>query len=451
MKPYLALVLAVCLLVTCGGEATPTPDAVATQVAVMEAAAATLTAKAPTPTLTTRAPTSTPTLVTATPVTSTKSPVAKPTSSPTSRTTLCRKPQGWVAYTIQQGDSLTNLAAFYRTTVKRLKDANCLRDDRVYAGTRLWVPFQVSPTATKRATRTRVPTSTLATATPTAPVTVPATGTNTQEPSPTATKPLPTGTEPAPPVGPGLGQFAVVNVASNDVLNIRSGPGVAYPIIDTIPYHGLGVEVHAGARKVDGSWWAPIEYEGATGWVNSNYLARQAGWVSEAVAARAAQIIMDLKDGDLAALAGRVHRDKGVRFSPYTYVRAVPGAPGGEDLVFSADQVPGLGSDPTVYHWGTFDGSGEPIDLTFADYFDRFVYDVDFAAPGVVGFAETIGRGNTINNIPDVYPEAVTVEYHFEGIDPQYAGLDWRSLRLVLEEKDGIWYLVGIVHDEWTI
>jgi hypothetical protein len=48
------LVLALFLLVGCGGEAAPTPDLVATEVAVQKAAAATLTAEVPTPTFTAR-------------------------------------------------------------------------------------------------------------------------------------------------------------------------------------------------------------------------------------------------------------------------------------------------------------------------------------------------------------------------------------------------------------
>ena len=58
-------VLVVCLALTaCGGQATPTPDAVATQVVALKAAAATLTAEAPTMTPTptdTPSPTATPT------------------------------------------------------------------------------------------------------------------------------------------------------------------------------------------------------------------------------------------------------------------------------------------------------------------------------------------------------------------------------------------------------
>jgi uncharacterized protein YraI len=245
--------------------------------------------------------------------------------------------------------------------------------------------------------------------------------------------------------------YTVVNVASDDVLNVRAGAGVAHSIVGTIPPHGMGVEVTGAGEQVDSSLWAPVEYRGITGWVNSNYLAYQVGWVDEAVAAQSAKVIMALKDRNLESLSRLVHPDKGVRFSPYTYVRAETGSLESADLVFSSAHIADFFADPTVYHWGRFDGSGEPIDLTFEAYFARFIYDANFASPHVVGYDEIIGSGNTINNVTEVYPNAIAIEYHFEGFDPTFAGLDWRSLRLVLEEKEGVWYLVGIVHDEWTV
>jgi hypothetical protein len=144
-----------------------------------------------------------------------------------------------------------------------------------------------------------------------------------------------------------------------------------------------------------------------------------------------------------------VHPDKGVRFSPYTYVRV--GEDDDVDLVFSAEELTGLPADETVYRWGAFDGTGEPIDRTFSEYYGRFIYDVDFAFPTSVGFNEIVGAGNTINNVLDVYPQAQVVEYHLPGSNPDFGGMDWRSLRLVLENAGDGWYLVGIVHDEWTI
>ena len=315
------------------------------------------------------------------------------------------------------------------------------------------VATEVAVIQTAAATLTAAAPLATATATLSPSPTVAAIATPTLSAAPTDTVPVPptlptaTPTEPAPPIGPSLGVFAVVDVASDDVLNVRARPGVAHPIVGTIPSSGIDVRVHAGGQEVSDSWWVPVQYQGLSGWVNSNYLARQVGRVPEAIAARAGQAIMALKERDLAELSGLVHPDNGVRFSPYTYVRA--SADG--DLVFSATEVPDLWNDPTIHRWGVYDGSGEPIDLTFREYFGQFVYDVDFARPDVVGFDETVGQGNTINNIAEVYPEAIAVEYHFEGFDPQYAGMDWRSLRLIFEESKGTWYLVGIVHDEWTI
>jgi hypothetical protein len=335
------------LIAGCGAAPTPTPDLVATQVAVMEAAAATLTAAAPP----------------AEPA-HTSAPETPPTSAP-------------------------------------------------------------PPTDT--------PAPTLA---------------STPLPHPTATRP-PRATETPlpPPTGPAVGRFAVVNVRSDDALNVRVGPGVGYAIAGTMPYYGQDVEVFVGGQQVGDSWWVPVQYGRVSGWANSGFLARQVGHVSEPVAVRAAQAIMALKDGDMVALSSLIHPDKGVRFSPYATVRTGAGG----DLVFTATEVRGLMADSTVYHWGAYDGSGLPIDLTFRQYYDEFVYDVGFARPDVVGFGETVGQGNSIDNIASAYPDGILVEYHFEGFDPQYAGMDWRSLRLVFEEQGGSWYLVGIVHDQWTI
>jgi hypothetical protein len=221
-------------------------------------------------------------------------------------------------------------------------------------------------------------------------------------------------------------------------------------IVGTIPYFGRNVEVRAGVEKVGDSWWVPAVYQELNGWVNNSYLARQVGDIGDDLAARTAQAILALRDHNMEQVASLVHPVKGVTFSPYTYVRSLQGAPGQADLVFSRDQVRGLWTNPTVYLWGAYAGSGEPIEMTFAAYHQRFVYDVDFAQPDVVGFGQTVGQGSAVNNIRSVFPESTTIEYHFEGFDPQYAGLDWRSLRLVWETSEGNWYLVAIVHDEWT-
>lgn len=152
-----------------------------------------------------------------------------------------------------------------------------------------------------------------------------------------------------------------------------------------------------------------------------------------------------IKNNDMNALSTHVHPSKGLRFTPYTYVDIQ------NNRLFTAAEVAGLNQDNTVYNWGDYDGSGFPIDLTFSDYYNEFIYDADFLNPHMIGNNLAIGSGNMIENTSTAYPNGSFVEYHFTGFDPQYAGIDWGSLTLVFEQDNGDWYLVGIIHGQWTI
>ncbi|MED0686500.1 hypothetical protein [Anoxybacillus ayderensis] len=166
--------------------------------------------------------------------------------------------------------------------------------------------------------------------------------------------------------------------------------------------------------------------------------------ISSSLLSVALDVVTALKNKDMNTLASYVHSTAGVRFSPYGHVDVQ------NDLQFSASQLPSLWASTQVYQWGVYDGSGDPIQFTFQDYFDRFVYDVDFANPHMIGNNVVVGTGNMINNIQQAYPNGSFIEFHFTGFDPQYSGMDWRSLRLVFEQENGQWKLVGIIHDEWT-
>ncbi|MBA2879310.1 seryl-tRNA synthetase [Anoxybacillus kamchatkensis] len=166
--------------------------------------------------------------------------------------------------------------------------------------------------------------------------------------------------------------------------------------------------------------------------------------ISSSLLSVALDVVTALKNKDMNTLASYVHSTAGVRFSPYGHVDVQ------NDLQFSASQLPSLWASMQVYQWGVYDGSGDPIQFTFQDYFDRFVYDVDFANPHMIGNNVVVGTGNMINNIQQAYPNGSFIEFHFTGFDPQYSGMDWRSLRLVFEQENGQWKLVGIIHDEWT-
>ncbi|MDR6554358.1 hypothetical protein [Paenibacillus qinlingensis] len=165
------------------------------------------------------------------------------------------------------------------------------------------------------------------------------------------------------------------------------------------------------------------------------------------IEARAQEVIATLKEKNISKLAHLVHPKKGVQFSPYSYIDTT------SDIQVQGGNLATLWTNPSLTHWGTFDGSGDPIDLTFPNYWAKFVYNANFAAAPQISYNSMIGKGNMINNVFSVYPASsyITVEYHFPGFDPQYQGMDWTSLRLVFEYTGSQWYVVAIVHDQHTM
>lgn len=156
-------------------------------------------------------------------------------------------------------------------------------------------------------------------------------------------------------------------------------------------------------------------------------------------------VVQLLANADMTALSAHVHPTSGVRFTPYPYVSTAT------DVVLSSAQVATAISVPVQNNWGAEDGTGDPLLMDYATYHARYVYDEDYANPEVIGIDAVVGFGNTIDNLSSAYPNARFLDFHFNGIDPQYDGMDWRSLRLVFELDNGDWKLVGIVHGEWTI
>jgi hypothetical protein len=149
-----------------------------------------------------------------------------------------------------------------------------------------------------------------------------------------------------------------------------------------------------------------------------------------------------LKNKDWAKLAGIVHPEDGVIFSPYAYVED-------EAVRLTRNEIASLGKDETIYAWGSYDGSGEPIELSFSDYYAEFVYDKDFLN-AEMSVDKYIRTGLTANNIEKVFGvESSFAEFHVLGDEnPEFT---WTSLRLIFKRHEGESYLVGVVHDGWTI
>lgn len=152
-----------------------------------------------------------------------------------------------------------------------------------------------------------------------------------------------------------------------------------------------------------------------------------------------------LKQQDYQALAAMAHPTDGVVFTPYSTVEL------DANVSFTPAQLARLKQDTAKYVWGIIDGKGDPLELTVAEYFARFVYNADYIQAPMLGIDQVIGSGNALENVSEVFPDARFVEFYFPGIQPEYSGFDWCGLKLVFLEYRGEYKLRAVIHSEWTI
>lgn len=164
----------------------------------------------------------------------------------------------------------------------------------------------------------------------------------------------------------------------------------------------------------------------------------------EKIMKRADEVVLALMSKNTSLLSSLAHQDKGVVFSPYASIKSERGK-------FTNKEIKIVLTNNKVINWGNYAGSGKEITLKMTDYWDKFVYDQDFAGAEVISYNKKARSGNMSDNAAEVWPRAKFVEYHFSGLDKKYEGMDWESLRLYFEEANGKWWLVGVVHDGGTI
>ncbi len=155
------------------------------------------------------------------------------------------------------------------------------------------------------------------------------------------------------------------------------------------------------------------------------------------------QAIKSLKEKDMDNLYQIIWADWLI-FSPYNNINTW-------NKKISKEDIKNLFLDTQVINRWDYDWSWEPINLTFKEYFNQFVYDVDFSIAPEKIINKVVQRWNIINNIKDFYPNSQTIEYYFSWFDSQYEWIDRRSLTLIFNKVWNNLYLIGISHWQRTI
>lgn len=64
----------------------------------------------------------------------------------------------------------------------------------------------------------------------------------------------------------------VIGVAHDDVLNVRSAPGVDHEVVATLVPNQLDVVARGETRQIPAAFWIAVDVDGTTGWVNLRYI-----------------------------------------------------------------------------------------------------------------------------------------------------------------------------------
>lgn len=157
---------------------------------------------------------------------------------------------------------------------------------------------------------------------------------------------------------------------------------------------------------------------------------------------KAHQILLAIKNQDFPKLGSYIHPRKGVLFSPYGFIGESP------YLVFHKTYlslIPPAPTSPQKFVWGTYDGDDNDIYLTVKDYFKQHIFSHDFTSIHPT-FTQAKPLKNSNNNIFEIFPDSIVVEYFYPG-SHQEEEMDSRTLRLVFEQENGVWFLVAIIND----
>ncbi|MGF1667230.1 MAG: SH3 domain-containing protein [Acidimicrobiia bacterium] len=131
-------------------------------------------------------------------------------------------------------------------------------------------------TAESTVTTTEQPTTTTEAPATTVTTEAPATTVTTEAPATTTTTTGSTTTTVAGEAvdfGPAAGDvLGVVGVSHDDVLNVRSGPGVGYPILTGLDPTEDDVVAKGNTWSIPGAFWIEVEADGVEGWVNLRFV-----------------------------------------------------------------------------------------------------------------------------------------------------------------------------------
>ena len=236
------------------------------------------------------------------------------------------------------------------------------------------------------------------------------------------------------------GPYAVMDVTTNDVLNIRAGAGTSNPVVASFPYNATNVTRTGPTSMISGSKWVEVKTpSNSLGWVNSFYLTEYVDKTAFCADSKIALLLADLKsaittsDGDkFSGLVSPIH---GVD---------IYNAAGGKRNTFTPALAQTAFTSTTSYDWGAAPASGLPVSGSFKDVILPKMLDV-FNNAGYATYCETPKAGAV--NWDGVWGgEYANIRYYSLNRPGE---LDWRTWVAGIEYIDAKPYVTVLMQFQW--
>ncbi|MEW6717906.1 MAG: hypothetical protein AB1345_10440 [Chloroflexota bacterium] len=275
--------------------------------------------------------------------------------------------------------------------------------------------------------------------------------------TPTMTIPSPLSVTPtslvALPPTVSIGQperYAVILVKQDDVLNVRRGPGVDNPIVDRLDPLTRDIVQTGRREQMDDSLWVKIHIpSGGTGWVNAffltQYIPAEEFCADPRLPALVDRFVAAIKNQDGGALARLISPVHGLTIRHEWWNPEV--------TVRGEGSLSNLFVSPVSYDWGLQDGSGLPIQGTFAEVVLPKLLNVVTADYTV--------HCNTLEVGVASGGSAGIVAWPFEYTNVNYVALyraapadvemDWRTWAVGIEYVNGEPFIAFLVQFHWEI
>lgn len=241
--------------------------------------------------------------------------------------------------------------------------------------------------------------------------------------------------------------YAVVLVSADNVLNVRTAPGLDQPILEMLAGNAREISLTGAEQELDGERWVEIKRgEAGTGWVYGSFLTQQvspqAFCSDPKVKAFVTSFLTALSEQDFAGLAVLTSPTHGLTIQTAWY---------NEGVTFKREQVAGLLQDDTVFAWGIEGGSGLPIQGTFkATVLPQMLnlFQGEVKSP-CNSLEVNVGSGPTPGQTPWLFEYGNLNFVALYRAAPADQELDWRTWAVGIEIIAGSPYAMTMVQYRW--